>query len=106
MNEDVRSQLIRQFPVDVVETKGEMGSTYYTCPCCGRSLARGMDKCNSCEQILNWEHVNQHEVERGTKKAVIEFEVPLISNRVTAENARYHTLEKVVMTVCTNARLI
>lgn len=76
MNEDIRSQLIRQFPVDVIETKGEMGSTYYTCPCCGRSLARGMDKCNSCDQILNWEHVDQHEEERGLKKAIIEFEVP------------------------------
>lgn len=76
MNDDVRMQLIRQFPVDVVETVGDMGTSYYSCPCCGRSLARGMQKCNNCDQVLSWKQVDQKDDERGVKKAIIEFDVP------------------------------
>ena len=40
VSDEVRSQLIKQFPVDVIEVQGEMAETYYSCPCCGRPVSR------------------------------------------------------------------
>lgn len=76
VNDDLRSQLIKQFPVDVLEVQGEMSETYYSCPCCGRPVSRGMDKCKGCEQMLNWNHIKQEEAALGMRTAKLEFEVP------------------------------
>lgn len=76
VSDEVRSQLIKQFPVGVIEVQGEMAETYYSCPCCGRPVSRGMDKCKGCEQMLSWDHIKQEEAEQGLKKATLEFEVP------------------------------
>lgn len=76
LNEDIRAQLIRQFPADVVVTRGDLSEVYYTCPLCGRSVAQGMEKCTACDQILNWSRVKEEEAEKGMKIARLEFEVP------------------------------
>ena len=52
-NDDVRLQLIRQFPAEVVEASSMREGTYYACPTCGRPVALGMDKCIGCNQVLS-----------------------------------------------------
>lgn len=74
-NDDIRAQLIRQFPAEVVETKGTMNEMYYSCPTCGRMVSMGMDKCAGCTQILSWKNINQKESANGLRKAILEFEV-------------------------------
>ena len=73
--DDIRVQLIRQFPAEVVEQKGSMDKMYYSCPTCGRMVSLGMDKCGGCSQILSWESINQKESPNGKRKAKLEFEV-------------------------------
>ena len=58
-NDDVRLQLIRQFPAEVVEASSMREGTYYACPTCGRPVALGMDKCIGCNQVLSWKNINQ-----------------------------------------------
>ena len=43
-SDDIKAQLIRQFPAEVVEQKGSMNQMYYSCPTCGRTVSMGMDK--------------------------------------------------------------
>ncbi|MCI8682159.1 MAG: hypothetical protein HFH50_04050 [Lachnospiraceae bacterium] len=74
-SDDIKAQLIRQFPAEVVEQKGSMNQMYYSCPTCGRTVSMGMDKCAGCSQILSWKNINQKYSPEGKKKAVLEFEV-------------------------------
>ncbi len=74
--EEVKVKLIRQFPVEVVETEGSMSRIYYSCPTCGRSVSKGMDKCTGCEQVLSWKNIGRKEKQDGSRKAVLEFDVP------------------------------
>ncbi len=75
--EEVKVQLIRKFPVEVVETEGSMSAIYYSCPTCGRSVSKGMDKCAGCDQILSWKNIGRKETKNGIKKAIARFEVPM-----------------------------
>lgn len=75
MENDLRQQLIRQFPAEVVEATGTMNEVYYACPTCGRAVALGTDKCTGCSQVLSWKNLNQMEAAKGMRKAVLEFEV-------------------------------
>ncbi|GFI31117.1 hypothetical protein IMSAGC013_02511 [Lachnospiraceae bacterium] len=74
-SDDIKAQLIRQFPAEVVEQKGSMNQMYYSCPTSGRTVSMGMDKCAGCSQILSWKNINQKYSPEGKKKAVLEFEV-------------------------------
>lgn len=74
-NHDLRAELIRQFPAEVVEVSDGRDGAYYSCPTCGRAVSLGMDKC-SCTQVLSWKNIQQKEAARGNgRKAVLEFEV-------------------------------
>ncbi len=74
-NDDVRLQLIRQFPAEVVEARDNRNEMYYACPTCGRPVALGTDKCMGCSQVLSWKNMNQQMSVNGMRKAVLEFEV-------------------------------
>lgn len=50
-NDDVRLQLMRQFPVEVVEARDARNEMYYACPTCSRPVAMGMDKCSGLSLI-------------------------------------------------------
>lgn len=76
MTEELREQLIRQFPAEVVETKGEMDQVYYSCPSCGRPVSMGMEKCG-CGQSLSWKNIKSTEAAKGLRKATLQFEVPI-----------------------------
>lgn len=75
MQDDIRAQLIHQFPAEVVEAKDETGHIYYVCPICKRAVSIGMDKCTGCAQVLTWDHIRKENAAKGIKKAVLEFEV-------------------------------
>lgn len=77
MTQDLRQQLIRQFPAEVIETRGEMNDTYYSCPSCGRPVSMGMENCGGCDQILSWKNINEADAAKGMKTAVLRFEVPV-----------------------------
>ena len=48
MQDDIRAQLIRQFPSEVVETADAEGTLYYACPTCRRPVAMRQEKCIGC----------------------------------------------------------
>ena len=48
MQDDIREQLIKQFPSDVVEILDQSGKPYYGCPTCKRAVTVGTDKCPGC----------------------------------------------------------
>ncbi len=76
MQEDLRAELIKQFPSEVIETKDMSGKEYYACPTCKRAIAVGTEKCQGCGQKLSWANI-QHEIQKkGVKKAKLEFDVP------------------------------
>ena len=99
--EEVKVKLIRQFPVEVVETEGSMSRIYYSCPTCGRSVSKGMDKCTGCEQVLSWKNIGRKEKQDGSRKAVLEFDVP---EEFVAGDARSPICTKRGWTTYTNAR--
>ena len=45
MQDDLRAELIKQFPSEVIETKDMTGKEYYACPTCKRAVATGTEKC-------------------------------------------------------------
>lgn len=82
MQVDLRDQLIRQFPADVLEITENVGggpkeTTYYACPTCKRAVSIGTKQCTGCMQVLNWDRIQQQERANGVKKAALEFEVPV-----------------------------
>ena len=84
-NNDLRAELIRQFPAEVVEMNDGRNEAYYSCPTCGRAVSLGMDKC-TCSQVLSWKNIQQEEAAMGDKrKAIIGFEV---SSDFTKGNCR------------------
>lgn len=76
MQEDLRAELIKQFPSEVIETRDMLGKEYYACPTCKRAVATGMDKCHACGQKLSWTNIRHENELKGIVKAKIEFEVP------------------------------
>ena len=77
LKDDLRSELIKQFAAEVVQVTDEDGNQYYACPTCKHHVAMSNDKCNSCNQTLNWQSIRQEIYKKsGAKKAVLSFEVP------------------------------
>ena len=77
MKDDIRAQLIKQFPSEVLETKNQLGESYYVCPACRRAVAVSQDKCSSCSQALSWDNIRKEMVEKkGIAKGIIEFDIP------------------------------
>lgn len=76
MQDDIREQLIRQFPADVLEMEEQSGKSYYACPTCKRAVTVGTDKCSGCGQMLSWEHIRRQNAKKGALTAVLKFEVP------------------------------
>lgn len=75
MQEDLRAELIKQFPSEVIEIT-EQNKSYYVCPACGRVIARSDAKCSGCNQVLSWENIRQYEEKKvGIKTATLTFEV-------------------------------
>ena len=76
MQNDLRAELIKQFPAEVVEVTEQSGKVYYACPTCKRAVTRGETKCSSCNQALSWDSIRQEEEARaGSKTATLTFEV-------------------------------
>lgn len=76
MQDDLRAELIKQFPSEVIETKDMTGKEYYACPTCKRAVATGTEKCQGCGQKLSWDNIRHENESKGIKKAKIEFDVP------------------------------
>lgn len=75
MQNDLRAELIKQFPAEVVKTASETGEIVYCCPTCKRPVAMKNDKCDSCGQVLNWDYIRNEEMAKGVHMAVLKFEV-------------------------------
>ena len=75
MQDDIREQLIKQFPSDEVEILDQSGKPYYGCPTCKRAVTVGTDKCPGCGQVLAWDHIRKENQKKGTMTAVLKFEV-------------------------------
>ena len=77
MQDDIRAQLIRQFPSEVVETADAEGTLYYACPTCRRPVAMRQEKCIGCGQVLSWEGIRRNNERKGLCKGRIEFDLPI-----------------------------
>lgn len=77
MQDNLRAELIKQFPAEVVEMKEITGKQYYACPTCKRVVTRGETKCPSCSQVLSWDNIRKEEEKTvGIKTASLTFEIP------------------------------
>jgi hypothetical protein len=76
MRDDLRAELIKQFPSDVVETTDADGRVIYACPTCKRPTTVNTEKCGGCGQVLSWTHIRKEEAAKGIKTATMSFEVP------------------------------
>ena len=76
MQDDLRAQLIKQLPSEVVENIDSVGATYFACPSCRRPVAMRNNKCPGCNQTLSWENVLKEASREGQKRGVIEFDLP------------------------------
>ena len=77
MQEDLREQLIKQLPSEVVENVDATGVLYYACPTCRRPVAMRNSKCDTWGQNLSWENVLKEAELRGLKRGCIEFDLPV-----------------------------
>lgn len=77
MQNDLRAELIKQFPSEVIEMTDRNGESYYACPTCKRAIATGTEKCHGCNQMLSWDNIRKENVAKGIKKARLEFELPI-----------------------------
>ena len=87
MRDDIRAELIKQFPADVVEVTQQDGIKYYACPTCKRAgCAWGGASADFCGQVLSWEQIGARRKKRtvGVKTATLTFEV---AGDFTAETA-------------------
>ena len=77
LQDDLRAQLIKQFPADVVELAEQNGTRYYACPTCKRPVAKSDSSCPGCQQVLGWGKIKELETgPMGPRYAVLKFEVP------------------------------
>lgn len=77
MQDDLRAELIKQFPAEAVEITEADGKKYYVCPSCKRMIALADEKCGGCNQVLSWDHIHKQEMSKGGMlKATLSFEVP------------------------------
>lgn len=77
MENDLRAELIRQIPAEVVENEDTTGAVYYACPSCHRPVAMSQTKCHSCNQVLGWNSIRKENTKNGQKRGRIEFDLPL-----------------------------
>lgn len=77
MQNDLRADLIKQFPSEVIETEDRNGKSFYACPTCKRAVSVGTEKCQGCNQVLSWDNIRKEDIKKGIKKAKLEFEVPI-----------------------------
>ena len=76
MQDNLREELIKQFPAEVIEVTEQTGKKYYACPTCKRAVTRGETKCGGCSQVLSWDSIRQEEEATvGVKTATLSFEV-------------------------------
>ena len=62
MQDNLREELIKQFPAEVVELVEPSGKKFYACPTCKRVVTLNESKCAGCSQ-------------KGVKTATLKFEV-------------------------------
>ncbi|MBP3544298.1 MAG: hypothetical protein J6J86_08735 [Lachnospiraceae bacterium] len=75
MQNDLRAELIKQFPAEVVEMQDMAGEAYYICPTCKRAVALKNEKCESCGQVLGWNSIRKSQAVNGLRTATLRFEV-------------------------------
>ena len=75
MQDDLRAELIKQFPAEAVEMTESTGKKYYACPTCKRAITLGETRCSGCSQALSWDHIRHEEAAKGTKTATLSFGV-------------------------------
>lgn len=75
MQDDLRAELIKQFPAEAVEVTERSGKKFYACPTCKRAITLGESKCGGCSQVLSWKNIRQETEANGIKRAVLSFEV-------------------------------
>lgn len=77
MQNDIKAELLKQFPSEVIEVEDTAGSINCVCPSCKRPVASFQaDKCTMCGQKLTWNNILRKRFGGGGTKAKIEFDIP------------------------------
>lgn len=77
MQNDIRAELIKQFPAEVEEIPDMTGTPVYVCPTCKRAVALKNEKCENCGQVLGWGTIRKKQAENGLRTATLKFEVEM-----------------------------
>ena len=76
MQNDLKAELLKQFPAEVVESEDTNGAITCVCPTCKRAVTSSMDKCSICGQKLAWNNIMKKKMGKGGTKARLIFDIP------------------------------
>lgn len=77
MQDDLKAELLKQFPAEVVESEDANGGVSCVCPTCKRPVTSAMEKCSICNQKLAWNNIMKKKAGGGGRKAQIVFDIPV-----------------------------
>lgn len=76
LGDDLKAELLKQFPAEVVEVQNEAGEINCVCPTCKRAVTSGLTQCTMCNQKLVWNNIMKKKMSNGGSRARIEFNIP------------------------------
>lgn len=76
MENDLKAELLKQFPVEAIEVQEHSGNIIYACPKCRRAVAMSADSCGICNQKLSWNNILMKSSAKNGTVARVEFEIP------------------------------
>lgn len=76
MHDDLKAELLKQFPAEAIEIQDLTGNIVYACPKCKRPVSLSTGKCPMCGQTLAWNNIlKKNQAGNGTRGR-IEFDIP------------------------------
>lgn len=76
MHDDIKAELLKQFPAEAIEIQDQVGNIIYACPKCKRATSLSMEKCTMCGQVLSWNNILKKNHAANGSRARIDFDIP------------------------------
>lgn len=76
MQDNLKAELLKQFPAEAVEIQDSTGKIIYACPKCRRAVSLSTEKCGLCGQTLSWNNIFSKSQAANGSMARVEFPIP------------------------------